>query len=326
MLAIETCQKEQEELGEDNRVDYQANSLQQQQEQDKPDKLVEGGKRGAHRPQPTAQRGKGEPNQLPNSVQRACRDKPATKGKGQESRPSFKRELEHRGKSGRQEPRKGKGEAYSPQPQAYLGKGKQKQLPTQELWCKICQKKGHRTQACWWNSNQQEQKHQKKNAWRSPRRKKQLQRDNGDQSFADWLASNKSLTSSFENLSQDKSLALLETLDNSLAAETWALLVDTGAATSVTPKSFAPHLELSPAPSTLQLATATGEAIKIFGLRHVHLQCQDLSFKVSFVIADAVTPILGLEALMQHNLSLSPEHDQSFLVNKAGKRTRALQA
>ena len=142
------------------------------------------------------------------------------------------------------------------------------------------------------------------------------------QQIADWLASNKSLMSSFEKQSQDKSLALLETLDNSLAAEPWALLVDTGAATSVAPQSFAQHLELSPAPSTLQLATATGEAIKIFGLRHVHLQCQDLSFKVSFVIADVVTPILGLDTLMQHNLSLSFEHDQSFLVNKAGKRTQ----
>ena len=107
MLAIETCQKEQEELGEDNRVDYQANSLQQQQEQDKPDQLVEGGQGRAYKPQPPAYRGKGEP-QLPNSAQRACRDKPETKGKGQESHPSFKRELEHRGKSGRQDQKKGK--------------------------------------------------------------------------------------------------------------------------------------------------------------------------------------------------------------------------
>ena len=132
--------------------------------------------------------------------------------------------------------------------------------------------------------------------------------------------------SSFEKQSQDKSLAMLENLDNSLAAEPWALLVDTGAATSVAPKSFAPHLELSPAPSTFQLATATGEAIKIFGLRHVHLQCQDLSFKVSFVIADVVTPILGLDTLLEHNLSLNFGHDDStFLVNTAGKRTQLQQ-
>ena len=333
-----------EELGEDNRTDFKENSLQQEQEQDKR-KLGKGGKGkstkekgGAYKPQPPAYRGKGEPNQLPNSAQRACRDKPEetkgkcqesnpnlTKGKGQESHPSFKRELERRGKSGRQKQRKGKGEAYSPQPPAYLGKGKQKQLPTQELWCTICQKKGHRTQACWWNNNQQEQKHQKKNAWRNPRRKKQLQSDNGDQSFADWLASNKSLMSSFEQQSQDKSLAMLENLDNSLAAPTWALLVDTGAATSVAPQSFAPHLELSPAPSTFQLATATGEAIKIFGLRHVHLQCQDLSFKVSFVIADIVTPFLGMDMFFQHNLSLTFEHGQGLLVNQTGKRTQLQQ-
>ena len=73
-LAIETCQKEQEELGEDNRVDYQANSLQQQQEQDRPDQLVEGGQEGTHSPQPPAQRGKGE-QQLPNSAQRASKAK-----------------------------------------------------------------------------------------------------------------------------------------------------------------------------------------------------------------------------------------------------------
>ena len=35
-----------------------------------------------------------------------------------------------------------------------------------------------------------------------------------------------------------------------------------------------------------------------------------------------MTPILGLDTLMQHNLSLSFEHDQRFLVNKAGQRTQ----
>ena len=130
-----------------------------------------------------------------------------------------------------------------------------------------------------------------------------------------------SFEKSLETQCQEKSLAMLG-FDNSLAAESWALLVDTGAAASVAPQSFASHLELSSAPSTFQLATATGEAIKIFRLRHVHLQCQDLSFKVSFVIADVVTPILGLDTLMQHNLSLSFEHDQHFLVDKTGKRNQ----
>ena len=74
MIAIETCQKEQEELGEHNRVNFQENSFQQQQKQDRPDQLVEGGQEGTHSPQPPAQRGKGE-QQLPNSAQRASKAK-----------------------------------------------------------------------------------------------------------------------------------------------------------------------------------------------------------------------------------------------------------
>ena len=48
--------------------------------------------------------------------------------------------------------------------------------------------------------------------------------------------------------------------------------MDTGAATSVAPQNFASDIELSPAPSTLQLTTATGQDIKTYGLRKVHLQ------------------------------------------------------
>ena len=51
----------------------------------------------------------------------------------------------------------------------------------------------------------------------------------------------------------------------SKASKTWGILVDTGAATSVAPKSFASHIELSPAPPTLQLTTATGKAIETLG-------------------------------------------------------------
>ena len=305
--------------GEQNRVnDQESNTcLQQKQEQDKPDQLVKGGRRKgkgkgkgeAYNPQPPANNGKGKPNQLPNNAQRACRDKPEeTKGKGQESNPSFKRELEQRGKrkAGRGETKDKKqevGEAYPPQPQAYKGKGKQQQLPARQ-WCSFCWKKGHNTQACWWNSSaQQHRKHPKQQTWRQ-KKKKQLQRDNGAQSFAQWLASTESLMRSLERETQ-QDREQLESFADASSAKAWAILVDTGAATSIAPKSFAPHLELSPAPSTLQLSTATGEAIKIFGLRDVHLQCQDLSFKVSFVIADVVTPTLSLDTMLVHSLILS---------------------
>ena len=45
--------------------------------------------------------------------------------------------------------------------------------------------------------------------------------------------------------------------------ETWEIEVDLGAATSVAPPGFAHHLELSSAPTTLKLTTATDKEVKI---------------------------------------------------------------
>ena len=109
----------------------------------------------------------------------------------------------------------------------------------------------------------------------------------------------------------------------SSTAEAWGILIDTGAATSVAPKGFASHIKLSPVPFTLQLTTATGQAIETYGLRKVHLQSRGLSLEVNFVIADVVTPLLGLDIMLQDTLSLQVDHGPSqVLVNQAGDRTQ----
>ena len=109
----------------------------------------------------------------------------------------------------------------------------------------------------------------------------------------------------------------------SSTAEVWGILMDTGASTSVAPKSFASDIELSPAPSTLQLTTATGKAIKTYGLRKVHLQSRGLSLEVSVVIADVVTPLLGLDIMIKDSLNLQIEHGlHHFLVHPAGDKTQ----
>ena len=118
-------------------------------------------------------------------------------------------------------------------------------------------------------------------------------------------------------------IAMLKNFASSTAEATWRILVDTGAATSVAPKSFASDIELSPAPSTLQLTTATGKAIKTYGLRTVHLHSQGLSLKVTFVIADVVTPLLGLDTILKDSLSLHVgQNFEHFLVNPVGERTK----
>ena len=107
---------------------------------------------------------------------RACRDKPESIGKGNdtESNPSFEQQLEEGGKrkegkgKGKSKPNKGKGEANPPQPPAYKGKGKHAQPPTRKKWCIICWKTEHRTQACWYSSQQHQQQHQQQQAWQRP--------------------------------------------------------------------------------------------------------------------------------------------------------------
>ena len=117
---------------------------------------------------------------------------------------------------------------------------------------------------------------------------------------------------------------MLESLQNaSCIPEAWGRLVDTGAATSVATQSFASDIEPSPAPSTLQLTTATGTEVQIYGLRKVHLQSRGLSLEVSFVRADVLTPLLGLDTMIKNSWSLYVDHDLShFLVNLVGDRTQ----
>ena len=289
---------------------------------------------------------------------RACRDKPESIGKGNdiESTPSFEQQLEEGSTrkekgEGREKGKhaKRKGDAFHPQPPACKGKGEHAQLP-REQWCTICWKKGHKTQACWWNSNQQhqqqhQQQQQQQQAWYTPnkprtttteasRQRYQPQLYNADQqtTYPSVLLDNQPMLS-LEHQSQVSTqpaysspvfIAQLDSFEKaSSTTETWGILVDTGAAPSVAPKSFASDIELSPAPSTLQLTTATGKAVRTDGLKKVHLQSQDLSLEVTFVIADVVTPLLGLDSMIQDSLSLRVEHDlQHFLVNTAGDRTQ----
>ena len=103
----------------------------------------------------------------------------------------------------------------------------------------------------------------------------------------------------------------------------WGILIDTGAAISLAPLSFAPDIELSPVESTLQLRSVTGEAIEAFGRRTVQLVGSKLSFQVSFVIADVQHALIGMDILMANQLSLiRNSFNEYYLVNTAGATTQ----
>ena len=99
--------------------------------------------------------------------------------------------------------------------------------------------------------------------------------------------------------------------------------MDTGAAISLAPRSFAQHIELSPFESTLQLRSVTGEVIQAFGRRTVQLVGSNMSFQVSFVIANVQHALLGMDALMTNQLSLVRNiFNEYYLVNTAGATTQ----
>ena len=55
----------------------------------------------------------------------------------------------------------------------------------------------------------------------------------------------------------------------------------------------------------------------------MHLHSQGLSLKVTFVIADVVTPLLGLDTILKDSLSLHVgQNFEHFLVNPVGERTK----
>ena len=63
--------------------------------------------------------------------------------------------------------------------------------------------------------------------------------------------------------------------------------------------------------------------MQTYGLRKVHLQSSGLNVEVSFVTADVLTPLLGLDTMIKNSLSLHVEHDQKhYLVIPAGDTTQ----
>ena len=99
------------------------------------------------------------------------------------------------------------------------------------------------------------------------------------------------------------------------------IMVDTGAETSVAPRSFADHVQLSFPPTDLELKGADGKSISIFGTREVELVTMGFSFQTCFVIADVERPLLGLQSLLQNNLSLQLDSSLGHkLVNTEGEK------
>ena len=85
----------------------------------------------------------------------------------------------------------------------------------------------------------------------------------------------------------------------------WALLCITGAVSSVAPITFCPEVPLQHLDARVQLSTANGENIKMFGYKDVDIFIGGISMYVRFYICDVSTPILGVNDLVSNNVELN---------------------
>ena len=102
----------------------------------------------------------------------------------------------------------------------------------------------------------------------------------------------------------------------------WSILIDTGAAISLAPLSFAQNTELSPLEGTLQLRSVNGSLIETYGRRTVQLCAPNLCVLVSFVIANVSQALIGMDILFANQLSLIRSFHGYYLVNAAGALTQ----
>ena len=206
--------------------------------------------------------------------------------------------------------------------------GKHNQLPNKR--CKT-------TLACW---NLVQQEHQKKKAWQDGPSTMQQQpatasrgEDELRPNYNNSLDGEELSLGSLESETQATKLAYRSPKHNNNNTSslgigtkntaTYGILIDTGAAISLAPMSFAQGAELSPVESTLQLRTIAGKAIEAFGRRTVQLVGLELSLTVSFVIANVEHALIGMDILMANQLSLIRNNfNEYYLVNIAGAKTQ----
>ena len=183
------------------------------------------------------------------------------------------------------------------------------------------------TQACW-NELQQEQKMQQQPATASEKRlEHRICNNNSLESEDESLGNLESQTQTQQACRSPKHNTNTSSLGiRSKNKAAWGIMIDTGAAISLAPMSFAPETELSPLESTLQLRSVTGKAIPAYGRRVVNMIGSQLSFPISFVIAEVEHALLGMDIFMQEELSLQRGiNNEHYLVNKAGERTQLQQ-
>eukprot|EP00971_Amphidinium_carterae_P058803 1162668-Amphidinium_carterae.1 len=86
----------------------------------------------------------------------------------------------------------------------------------------------------------------------------------------------------------------------------WSIIIDTGAAVSVCPRTFCEHIEVTTIPESArrQFVTVTGKGLTITGWKEVTLLVGHMSMQLRFIVANVQSALLGLPDIDKNNVSV----------------------
>eukprot|EP00971_Amphidinium_carterae_P049700 979673-Amphidinium_carterae.1 len=92
---------------------------------------------------------------------------------------------------------------------------------------------------------------------------------------------------------EDNCCRIISQSDVSKCGQKGSLMYDSGAAVSIAPLSFAPHVPLQPMRGDQKLQSVTDAEIKIHGFKGCTIMPGGIGLRVNFIICDASCPIIG---------------------------------
>ena len=94
------------------------------------------------------------------------------------------------------------------------------------------------------------------------------------------------------------------------------ILIDSGAAVSVCPPSWAQAIKIEPL-NGIRIQGASGDNIKVYGVRRAQVHAdRRTSFPMDFIVADAARPIISVAQLQSRKIESSFSHRGCYLQSK----------
>ncbi len=92
-----------------------------------------------------------------------------------------------------------------------------------------------------------------------------------------------------------------------------SVLVDSGAALHVCPVNWVKDAVLLQSTKAIRLQTASGQVLKVQGIRRVFFRSREHYFPVNFVVTDVTTPIMSVMQLLRNGVHVHFSAQDSYL-------------